>query len=136
MQRLIADERRAASGTTSRSVNASRAAERLVVSLSGWIGVDGCHALFSRGHAESVNGRRPANVLRLQARKTPYIAGVEESISKHGDDETADLIESMLATIIDLLGRLVDPEMAKNLIERSLRPTSSDKAGPPARETP
>ena len=108
---------------------AALAGERLHQALSRWIGIEGCHALFSRARAEEQPGNAPLVGLLLRARSEPYIQGVAESVAEYGETSTADAIEAMLASVIDLLGRLIGVDMATNLIERSLRESVSDDAG-------
>jgi hypothetical protein len=58
--------------------------------------------------------------IQLHARSEPYIDGVAATIVAHGDAATAEALESMLAHLVELLGRLIGDDMAMKLIERSL----------------
>ena len=128
-QRLIDLSRRPANAGMTRAAAAALAGERLHQALSRWIGIEGCHALFSRARAEEQVGNPPLVVLLLRARSAPYIEGVAESVAEYGETSTANAIEAMLVSIIDVLGRLIGVDMATNLIERSLRESASDDAG-------
>jgi len=64
----------------------------------------------------------------LNARAEPYIDGVAETIIAQGDPATAQALEAMLVSLVELLGRLIGDDMAMKLIERSL--AASDGRGP------
>jgi hypothetical protein len=57
--------------------------------------------------------------IQLRIRSEPYIDGVAETITAHGDVATAEALESMLVRLVELLGRLIGDDMATKLIERS-----------------
>jgi hypothetical protein len=63
--------------------------------------------------------------IELRPRSTPYIEGVVETAEKHGAPETDQALAATLVILIEVLGRLIGDEMAKNLIERGL-PESAD----------
>jgi hypothetical protein len=100
--------------------SAAIAFDNLYQSLSRWVGFDGCHALFTRAHANA-KAKHPllANI-QLRARSTPYLEGVTETVDRHGAEETVAALESMLVVLIELLGRLIGDDMATKLIERDL----------------
>ena len=100
----------------------------MAASLSRWIGIDGCHALFSRAKSEAESSHAALGALSLRVRGGQYIEGVAASVEQYGDAETAEGIESMLVGVSELLGRLVGPDMAKNLIEQSLPDSAQDDA--------
>ncbi len=100
----------------------------MAASLSRWIGIDGCNAVFSRAKAEAEASHAALRALSLRVRAAQYIEGVGVSVEQYGDTETADGIESMLVGVSELLGRLVGPDMAKNLIEQSLPDSAQDDA--------
>lgn len=94
------------------------ACDDLYRGLSRWIGPDGCHALFMRACAQARTDHPALAQIQLRARSDPYIDGIEEAISAYGDSATAEAIESMLASVADLLSRLIGGDMATTLIER------------------
>lgn len=104
--------------TSARS--AAAACDQLYRELSRWVGPDGCHALFTRALAQARTDDPALGQIRLHARSEPYIDGVAEAIMAHGDPATAEALESMLAHLVELLGRLIGDDMAMKLIERSL----------------
>ncbi len=104
---------------SNRAPDAAAAAEDLYRLLAGWIGSDGCHALFARARAEAEVNHPSLGALQIHARAQPYVTGVVDSVGKYGDAATADAIQSMIAGTIEILGRLIGVDMATNLIERS-----------------
>lgn len=107
---------------------AAAAFDRLYQDLARWVGLDGCHALFTRSLAQARAEHPLLGTIQLRARSTPYIAGVEETVEQHGAQETAEALESMLVILIELLGRLIGDGMAKNLIERGFAESAADDA--------
>jgi hypothetical protein len=132
-RRLVDRERIAGDANMTRSSTAARAGEELYQALSRWIGSDGCHALFGRACAQAQLDHPALSAVHLRARATPYFEGVAESVGQYGETATADAIESMLAAMIELLGRLIGVDMATSLIERSLGESARDDAGPEKR---
>jgi len=119
-RRLISSHRSERSEGDSAARAAAAACDHLYDALSRWVGPDGCHALFTRGLAEARAEYPALAQIHLRARSQPYIDGVPETIMAHGDAATAQGLESMLAHLVELLGRLIGDDMATKLIERSL----------------
>lgn len=110
-----------------RARTAAVACNDLYRGLSRWIGADGCHALFTRALAQARTGSATLEQLQLRPGAVPYVEGVGESVSSHGDTAVADSLQSMLVGIVELLERLIGGEMATKLIERSIvSPTRRD----------
>ena len=101
------------------SARAAAAADHLYRELSRWVGPDGCHALFTRAHADARNEFAPLGQIQLRPGSEPYIGGVAETVAAYGDTATAKALESMLTHLVELLGRLIGDDMAMKLIERS-----------------
>jgi hypothetical protein len=127
-QRLIASSRSRGDGGDSSARTAAAACDRLYRELSRWVGRDGCHALFSRALAQTRIDHPALAKIQLHARAEPYIDGVAETIIAQGDPATAQALEAMLASLVELLGRLIGDDMAMKLIERSL--AASEGRGP------
>jgi hypothetical protein len=104
---------------------AAAALDRLYLDLARWVGFDGCHALFMRAFSEARVEHPLLESIELRPRSTPYIEGVMETAEKHGARETDQALSATLVILIEVLGRLIGDEMAKNLIERGL-PESAD----------
>lgn len=107
---------------------AAAACDHLYHELSRWVGPDGCHALFTRALAQARTDYPVLGQIELRPRSEPYIDGVAATIMAHGDATTAEALESMLARLVELLGRLIGDDMATKLIERSL--AASEGADP------
>jgi hypothetical protein len=105
---------------------AADACGHLYRELSRWVGREGCHALFARALAEARKDQPALFQIRLEPRSDPYVEGVAESITAHGEPATVTALESVLAVLVDLLRRLIGNDMAAKLIERSL--VSFDRA--------
>jgi hypothetical protein len=118
--RRLIDRARAGSGTENSADAAAAAVERLYLDLSRWVGLDGCHALFTRAFAEAREEHQSLLKITLRPRSTPYLQGLREVVEKDGPAKTAAALESMLVILIELLGRLIGADMATTLIEREL----------------
>src|SRR5207237_10793680 len=92
----------------------------LYVELSRWVGLDGCHALFTRALAEARTESGALDEIQLRPGSEPYFDGVAESILSLGDAATAEALEAMLVHVVDLLGRLIGHDMARTLMELSI----------------
>jgi hypothetical protein len=119
-RRLVESRRHERTGADTAARAAVSACEHLYRELSRWVGSDGCHALFTRALAQARTEYPALGQIQLHARSEPYIDGVAETIMAQGDGATAEALESILARLIELLGRLIGDDMAMKLIERSL----------------
>lgn len=118
--RRLIHSRRAESGDGNSARSAAASCDDLYRELSRWVGPDGCHALFTRALVQARADYPALERIHLQPRSEPYVDGVAEAIMAHGDFTIADALESMLARLVELLGRLIGDDMAMKLIERSL----------------
>jgi hypothetical protein len=96
--------------------------------LARWVGLDGCHALFTRARAEARDDYPLLETIHLRTRSSPYLEGVEETVAEHGTRRTATALESMIVIVMELLGRLIGDDMTKRLIERDLAESEDDDA--------
>jgi hypothetical protein len=64
--------------------------------------------------------------IQLRSRSEPYVEGVPETIDAYGSAQTAEAIESMLASLVELLGRLIGDDMAMKLLEGTLSESPRD----------
>jgi hypothetical protein len=119
-RRLIDGSRGNGAPSPDSAHSAAAAFDHLYQSLSRWVGLDGCHALFTRAHAQARAKYPLLADIQLRARSTPYLDGLTEAIDQYGAEETFEALESMLVTLIELLGRLIGDDMATKLIERDL----------------
>jgi len=119
-RRLIKNRQPERKGSEGRARAAAATCDDLYRELSGWVGLDGCHALFTRALAEARTESAALDEIQLRPRAEPYIDGVAKSITSRGDAATADALEAMLVHLVELLGRLIGDDMATKLIDRSI----------------
>ena len=128
--RLISTRRSERAGGDTAARAAAAACDHLYRHLSGWVGPDGCDALFTRALAHARTEYPALGQIQLRARSEPYIDGVAETIMAHGAGATAEALESMLVRLIELLDRLIGDDMATKLIEGSLAERARGDANP------
>lgn len=122
-QKLIGSRQVTRGDGASSAGAAAEACGQLYRELARWVGSDGCHALFARALAEARTSNPALTQIQVHARSEPYVQGVAESITAHGEPATVAALESVLAVLVDLLRRLIGNDMAAKLIERSLSST-------------
>ena len=128
--RRLIDRSSGADGGVGRTVAhaAFSACNELYQNLSRWVGRDGCHALFTRALAEARTDYPLLKEIQFRARSEPCVEGVTQTIDAYGAAQTAEAIESMLAGLIELLGRLIGDDIAMKLIEESFAESARDGA--------
>ncbi len=116
-------DREGASGETpeARAAAVYSACERVYHELSRWVGTHGSLVLFTRALAEARSEHPMLATLSVRTRSEPVLDGVPESIQTHGAAATADALESLLVTLIGLLGRLIGDDMVMRLLDRSVQ---------------
>lgn len=119
-RRLIESRRSERAVTDSAARAAAAACDHLYRDLSRWVGPDGCHALFTRARAQAQADHPALDQIHPIAGSEFYLHGVAETIMAHGDAATGKALESMLISLIELLGRLIGDDMATKLIGRAL----------------
>lgn len=133
-RRLIESRRSGPSKGESPARAAAAAADGLYRELSRWVGLDGCHALFSRSLAEAHADFPALAQIEIRARSQPHIDAVAETIMARGEPATAEALEFMLERLVELLGRLIGDDMATKLIERSLPASERSQGSADSRE--
>jgi hypothetical protein len=128
VRRLIDSRRSERPGADSAARTTAAACDHLYRELARWVGTDGCHALFTRALAQARTEHPALGQIQLRSRSDPYIDGLAETITAHGDAATAEALEPMLVRLVELLGRLIGDDMAMKLIERSL--AASERGDP------
>ncbi len=124
--RLINVRRSEPAGSRTPAHAAVDACNQLHQDLSRWVGLDGCHALFTRALAHARTDYPLLEEIQLRPRSEPYVEGGTETIDAYGAAQTAEAIESMLSGLIELLGRLIGDDMAMKLIEESFPEAAGD----------
>jgi hypothetical protein len=116
--RLIAREPGSRDTPDATVAAAQAACERLNRELSRWVGANGSLALFTRALAEARAAHPVLAAIRVRTRSQASLEGVPETIQKHGAAATADGLTSLLATLLELLGRLIGDDMVMRLVEQ------------------
>ncbi len=106
--------------------------DRLFRELSRWVGSAGCHALFARALADARNSHPLLMGMRLLNHDQPHFEGAGEIIEAFGAAATAEAVETVLVTLVELLGRLIGDDMAAKLILQSLPELARDTRRPNA----
>jgi hypothetical protein len=119
-RRLIDSRRQERTGADTAARAAASACDHLYRELSRWVGVDGCHALFTRSLAQARTEHPTLAQIQLRPRSEPYVDGLAAAIIAYGDAGTAEALESMLVRLLELLGRLIGDDMVMKLVGRSL----------------
>lgn len=81
------------------------------------MGVDGCTVLLARSLAR-VEGAHPclALIQRRDGREV-YLDGVAAALETYGYAATDSAITALLATLVEILGRLIGEDMAMRIID-------------------
>ena len=99
---------------------ADQAFRALARELSRWFGPYAYNALFARAFAETRNEHAALAATRVRSATEPWLEGLAEAASSHGADATTEALSSLLAAIVDLLGRLIGADMAVSLVARAM----------------
>lgn len=118
-RRLVARELSQGDAPDVAAAAVQAACERVYGALSRWLGANGSHALFTRALAQAQVEHPLLRDIRFRTDSESGLEGVTESIQVHGVAAVAAGLESLLVTLIELLGRLVGDDMAARLIEQS-----------------
>jgi hypothetical protein len=125
---LINSRRSERTGGDTAAHAAAAACDHLYQDLSRWIGLDGCHTLFTRALAQARIDHPLLEEIQLRPGSEPYVEGVTETTDAYGAAQTAEALESMLVGLVELLGRLIGDDMAMKLIELTLSKSPCDDA--------
>ena len=100
---------------------AARAGRHLAAELSRWFGPYGYHALLTRALAQ-VRAEHPAlRAVQVGPPAAPYLDGLADAAQAHGPQATLAGVAAVLATLIDLLGRLIGADLAMTFIGYTIR---------------
>ncbi|MEO6057073.1 MAG: hypothetical protein ABIQ49_09560 [Gemmatimonadales bacterium] len=123
-RRLWAHENDVGSTTPAEvAAGAARVLARLDLTLGRWVGADGVRALRSRGVALA----RPAHPALAALAQAAGDEEVAAAVRTYGPEAVATGIVAVVATVTDLLGRIVGEQMAVRLVELTgTAPPASD----------
>ena len=128
-RRLIDSRRQERTGADTAARAAASACDHLYRELARWVGVDGCHALFTRALTQARVEHPALTQIQLHARSDPYVDGLAATIMAYGDAATAEALASMLVRLLELLGRLIGDDMATKLVGRSMAASEGGDTG-------
>lgn len=98
---------------------------RLSENLRRSVGDDGHAALLGRAFART-QGVHPALIdLRAESGDDIYLDGVVASVQAHGVPTVAAALESLFATLIDVLSDLIGADMVLNLLDHDGSPSQA-----------
>jgi hypothetical protein len=107
---------------------AERAARQLGDALTRWFGPYGYHALLTRALVEARGAHPVLGAVVVRSPLEPFLDGLVDGARAHGNAAMTNGVTTVLATVIDLLGRLIGEDMALHLVEQSLPAVASDGA--------
>jgi hypothetical protein len=93
---------------------------QLATTLSRWFGPYGYHALLTRALADALRSHPALGAVRVKSPTDPAIVGLADASAAHGIDATMEGVTTLLATMVDLLGRLIGEDLAMNLMEQAV----------------
>ena len=114
-----------------------RALADVADTLGRWFGPYGYHALLTRALVSTRVAHPALASLRVRAPLEPVLDGLAEAARLSGAPAAVDGLVALVATVVDLLGRMVGADMAYQLLARGLdRPntTAPDQPAPPGDE--
>jgi hypothetical protein len=98
---------------------AHEVSEQLYVALSHWVGIEGSFALFHRAMSSARLDHPALRCILLNARSDLLMEGVGDAVHLHGESTVVESLATLLAGVIDLLGRLIGDDMAATLVEQA-----------------
>jgi hypothetical protein len=99
---------------------AGRVDRHLAAELSRWFGPYGYHALLTRAIAQARTEHLALAMVRAGPPETPSIDGLADAAQAHGAPATLAGVTAVLATLIELLGRLIGADLAMTFIDRTI----------------
>lgn len=116
--------------SASRTSAAVIACNQLYRNVSRWVGSDGCHALFTRAFSQVRTSYPVLEKIQLRAGSDPYIEESTEAIEAVAAPATAEALETIIAAVIELLGRLIGDDMAIKLVAGKFLESPHSDANP------
>jgi hypothetical protein len=124
------DADRGSDDTVQTVAAAEQAARRLGDGLSRWFGPFGYHALLTRALVEAQGAHPVLGAVVVRSALEPFLDGLADGAQAHGIAAMTYGVTAVLATVIDLLGRLIGEDMALHLVEQSMAGVAPDAPRP------
>lgn len=129
-RRVVKPDRPAATGSSPEADAATRATEMVLVQLrielGRWIGGEGYRTLFARAVA-IVRVDHPA-IVGVSAAEA-NASTMADAVATYGAGPVASATNAVVATLTELLGRIVGDEMAVRLVEQAGQPRARETKG-------
>jgi hypothetical protein len=97
------------------------ASERVCRGLSRSLGAEGSAALLTRAILQAEVAHPLLRDIRVGRGDEPILGGLDELVALHGNEKVDAALESMLTTMLALLGRLIGKDMVPRLLEPMAR---------------
>jgi hypothetical protein len=127
-RRLLARDALAEDGPDAVAAATEQVCGRLSANLSRWFGIDGTNALFARALARAQADHSVLTNVRYSRQSAVRLQQLAENARIQGADSAVEGVAAMLTALIELLGRLIGPDIAMRLVEHSLPPEAPDAA--------
>ena len=115
---LIAHETRNAGSGSDTATPVANAIRNTAVELSRWVGPDGCRALLTRAVSRAAQQHAWLDDLQVISHSPPVLAGVDERIQENGANAVTVGLTAVLVRLLELLERLVGPDLTLKLAEQ------------------
>ena len=99
---------------------AARVDRHLAAELSRWFGPYGYHALLTRAIAQARSDHPALAIVRVGPPEAPYLDGLAEAAHAHGDAATLAGVTTLLAALLELLGRLIGADLVMTFVDRTI----------------
>ena len=94
-----------------------RLCTRVTDNLRETMGVDGCTALLARSLARTVSAHPCLALVQRRDGREIQLDGVVAALEIHGYAAVDSAITALLATLVEILGRLIGEDMAMRIID-------------------
>jgi hypothetical protein len=94
-----------------------RTCARVSENVRDAMGDDGWNALLVRAITQTESAHPALSTVRRVNEGSVHLDGVVESVEAHGAAAVTEAIEALLATLVDILSRLIGEDMAIRLID-------------------
>jgi hypothetical protein len=125
-RRLLARETSAAGDPAMVAEAMQRALVRVRANLCDSVGDDGCNALLARALARTESDYPALRGIRTPNNGAIHLDGVPTIVEAHGVVPVTAAVEALLASLVDVLGRLIGEDMAMKLLDHDLPVPSPD----------
>ena len=128
-QRLLARASESGDGEAPDPVTtADRVYRAMGSTLTRWFGPFGYHALLVRALAETRRAHPALRAVSIKGPTDPRLEGIAHAAAAYGSTATVTALTDVVASVVELLGRLIGEDMAAKLID-AVMPELRNAAG-------